>query len=267
MPVGHIPKVENWEGCLQWPSPSLQHLLDYTVLSEETRGTYRPYLVRLNLNCPEVNISGYLLWMGNSQSNPKQSSVLRHLFPPFNCSYGHSEAYKSELLCSDEKPLEGTAGAKQHLISVLGHEVNQRWNREPLEPWIKQTRVLGLGHGIRKEEGGTRPPTLWVTNSVGKAAQLPKPFGCMCAKQIAVPPGRCLPKDNCMGSYGRWVKLLRTKESFQAGGLNSLGRQDLLKLLNILLITMFGAISTLDKTMTRLTLSAQCDVPYVALPL
>ena len=63
----------------------------------------------------------------------------------------------------------------------------------------------------------------------------------------------CLSKDSLSGSYGRLIRVRRTRNRFHSGGLTSLSGQVFLKLLNILLITILAAkfISPREKTWLR----------------
>ena len=64
--------------------------------------------------------------------------------------------------------------------------------------------------------------TLWSKEELGESA----------AFQV-----KCLSEDNFMGSLGRQVRLLRTRDRFHSVGLTSLERRDFPNLLNILLMT------------------------------
>ena len=49
------------------------------------------------------------------------------------------------------------------------------WNRELLKSRVKNRRILGLDHEVRKKEG-TGTPTARVMNTKGKAVQLTNPL-------------------------------------------------------------------------------------------
>ena len=92
--------------------------------------------------------------------------------------------------------------------------------------------VLGLGYEVWKEWIGTRPPSLQVMYCVEKTVNSLTRLADVRANKIQIFQVRCLFVDDFRGSYGGWVKLLRTRDRFHSDGLIFLGGTELLKTTN-----------------------------------
>ena len=136
-----------------------------------------------------------------------------------------TRAWRPELLSSTEVPLDSCDGGRA-TFSVAVHKVCQRWYCELIKVWILHRTVLGFGPTVWKEREGTRPPTLRISDLIGEAMQLATLLAEARGNGKQVSQVLCLSKDNFKGSYGRQVRLLRTRDKFHSSGLISNDVQD-----------------------------------------
>ena len=119
-------------------------------------------------------------------------------------------------------------------VSAISDEVIKWWHLEFLKVRVRNWRILGLSHEVRKEEEGTRFPFARMINPAKKA---------VCSSLTFLADKRTskknvfqvwyLSEDNLRGSKGGLDKHLRMREWFQSRSRISQGRHDLLKWWNI----------------------------------
>ena len=83
----------------------------------------------------------------------------------------------SILLRPGQVLTKGSDGAEQWFVSISTNKVVKGWNQELLKAKVRNGRILGLSHEVKKKGEGTGPSTVRVMDTKGKAVQLTNPLG------------------------------------------------------------------------------------------
>ena len=97
---------------------------------------------------------------GDDRPQPEGNGVTGHLLlTSFHGDKQGPQYLEGVLLHPEQVFPKGPDGPEQQFIPVISDEVVKGQHREFLKTRVKNRRILGLSHEVRKEREGTGPPS------------------------------------------------------------------------------------------------------------
>ena len=133
--------------------------MDLAVPFKQQRRCNFPDFVSSDPQRSTILLRSGCMSQSNHQAQPERNGVVGLPLLPSTCQNEQTFDARTLLLHLGQVLPKGSDGAEQQFISIATNKVVKGRNRELLEARVKNGRILGLSHKVRKKEEGTGTPT------------------------------------------------------------------------------------------------------------
>ena len=152
-------------------------MMDYTAPLKQQGHRNLPDILSSDPQRPTFLLQNGCMSQINYRAQSERNGVSGHLFLTQTRQDEQTFDTRTILLHPGWVLMKGSDGAEQPFTLITTNKVVKGRNQELLKVKVRNRRIRGFSHEVRKKGEGTGTPTARVTNKKGKAVQLTNPLG------------------------------------------------------------------------------------------